>query len=54
MSQWMCAPCGYVYDEREGAPEQGVVPGTPFDQLPADWLCPDCGVGRDEFVQVPD
>lgn len=50
----MCAPCGYVYDEAEGSPSQDVAPGTPFDQLPPGWVCPDCGVGRDEFVEVPD
>lgn len=54
MNQWMCAPCGHVYDEREGAPEHGIAPGTSLDQLPPDWVCPDCGVGLHEFIQIPD
>lgn len=52
MSQWLCAPCGFVYDESEGLPEDGIAPGTPFGRLPDGWVCPDCGVGPEEFVEV--
>lgn len=51
---WMCAPCGYVYDESAGQPEAGIPPGTPFEQLPDDWLCPDCGQGKEAFIELPD
>lgn len=52
--KWMCAPCGYIYDEDEGYPEGGIAPGTPLHKLPHDWLCPDCGLGLEEFVEVPE
>ena len=49
MDKYVCIVCGYVYDPLEGDPEGGVEPGTPFDNLPEDWVCPVCGVGADEF-----
>lgn len=52
--QWMCAPCGWIYDEAEGMPEHGIAPGTPFDAIPDDWICPDCGVTKDDFYLIPD
>jgi rubredoxin len=54
MAQWMCGPCGYIYDEAEGLPGEGIAPGTPFEAIPEDWTCPDCGVRKAEFFQVPD
>ena len=45
----MCKVCGYVYDPEEGDPESGVDPGTPFEELPSDWICPVCGVEKSEF-----
>lgn len=54
MSQWMCMPCSHIYDEAVGIPEAGIPPGTRFADLPADWVCPDCGVGKDEFIEIPD
>jgi rubredoxin len=50
MKKYVCGVCGYVYDPAKGDPERGVVPGTPFDKVPADWTCPECGVGKDEFT----
>lgn len=47
MDKYVCTICGYVYDPEEGA--EGVEPGTPFDKLPDDWVCPVCGAGKDEF-----
>jgi len=44
-----CLICGYVYDPSVGDPEHGIAPGTPFDELPADWVCPVCGAPRDMF-----
>lgn len=52
MQKWKCIPCDYIYDPEVGDPEQGVAPGTPFEDLPGDWLCPDCGVGKDEFEKI--
>lgn len=49
MDTYVCLICGYVYDPDHGDPDTGVAPGTPFDKLPADWVCPDCGAGRDDF-----
>lgn len=49
MTKWTCSVCGYVYDEAVGDPEHGIAAGTKFEDLPADWTCPECGVGKDEF-----
>jgi rubredoxin len=49
MGKYECDVCGYVYDPEEGDPENGVEPGTAFEDLPEDWLCPECGVGTDQF-----
>jgi rubredoxin len=45
----VCVVCGYVYDPAVGDPDNGVDPGTAFEDLPDDWLCPLCGVGKDQF-----
>lgn len=50
---WMCLVCGFVYYEDEGLPAEGIPPGTPWDAVPDDWCCPDCGVGKDDFVMSP-
>lgn len=49
MDRWVCLVCGYVYDPEEGDPENGVAPGTPWEEVPDTWLCPLCAVGKDEF-----
>jgi len=49
MQKFVCNACGYIYDPEQGDPDNGVEPGTPFADLPADWVCPDCGAGKDEF-----
>jgi rubredoxin len=49
MKKYVCNACGYVYDPAVGDQDHGVKPGTAFENLPADWTCPDCGVGKDEF-----
>ena len=46
---YVCNVCGYVYEVANGDPENGIEPGTPFEELPADWTCPLCGVGKDDF-----
>jgi len=50
MKKYVCEPCGYVYDPEVGDPDNGIEPGTAFEDLPEDWECPICGVGKDEFV----
>jgi rubredoxin len=47
--KYVCNVCGYVYDPKVGDAEHGIVPGTAFEDLPDDWCCPDCGVGKGEF-----
>ena len=52
MKKYKCLMCGYVYDPQIGDPDSGVEPGTAFEDLPEDWVCPDCGVGTDEFEAI--
>ncbi len=49
MKKYVCDVCGYVYDPAKGDPDNGFQPGTAFEDLPADWVCPECGAGKDEF-----
>ena len=49
MAKYVCNVCGYVYDEDLGDDSQNIAPGTKFEDLPSDWLCPLCSVGKDEF-----
>ncbi|MFA5561188.1 MAG: rubredoxin [Eubacteriales bacterium] len=52
MKQYRCIPCGYIYDPAQGDPDQGIAPGTAFEDLPEDYHCPICYVGRDEFEEI--
>jgi rubredoxin len=54
MGKWECTACGYVYDPAAGDPENGIAPGTAFEALPEDWVCPQCGVGKEFFQKVDD
>jgi rubredoxin len=49
MDRYVCTVCGYVYDPEQGDPDGGVEPGTKFEDLPDDWVCPICGAAKDEF-----
>ena len=49
MSKYICNECGYIYDPELGDPDNDIQPGTSFEDLPEDWFCPDCGVGKEEF-----
>lgn len=51
MERYVCVPCEYVYDPEVGDPDGDIEPGTAFEDLPDDWVCPDCGVGKEEFVK---
>lgn len=46
---WMCLICGWVYDEAAGAPEDGIPPGTRWEDVPMNWTCPECGARKDDF-----
>jgi len=52
MKKYKCIVCGYIYDPAIGDPENGIVSGTAFDNLPYDWVCPECGASKDEFEPV--
>jgi len=52
MDRWQCVICGYVYDPAKGDREGGIKPGTPFEELPDDWVCPDCGAPKSEFEKM--
>ncbi len=51
-AKYQCGPCGYIYDPAEGDPDSGIAPGTPFEDLPDDWVCPVCGVSKDMFEKM--
>ena len=52
MKKYKCTLCGYIYDPAVGDPENGVKAGTAFENLPANWVCPECGAAKDEFELV--
>ena len=52
MDSYICIVCGYIYDPEEGDVDNGIEPGTSFEDIPEDWVCPLCGVGKDEFEKV--
>ena len=49
MASYICNVCGYIYNPEDGDPDSGIAPGTPFESIPDDWVCPVCGVGKDDF-----
>jgi len=50
MKKYECSVCGYVYDPEQGDPKNGIEPGTPFEDLPEDWVCPSCGAEKEAFT----
>jgi rubredoxin len=50
MEKYICAVCGYIYDPESGDSDAGIDPGTSFQDLPDDWVCPLCGVGKEDFA----
>ena len=52
MKKYVCTACNYVYDPEVGEPENGIAPGTPFEELPYDYVCPLCGLGKDVFEEM--
>ena len=54
MAKYKCTVCGYTYDPEAGDPDGGIKPGTPFERLPDDWVCPVCGASKDQFEKAED
>lgn len=52
MKKYMCVVCGYVYDEAVGSPEEGIAPGTLWEDVPDSWVCPECGASKADFEMV--
>jgi rubredoxin-NAD+ reductase len=50
MKQYLCDVCGYIYDEAKGDPDSGIAPGTLWEDIPDDWVCPDCGTSKASFL----
>lgn len=50
---YMCVVCGWIYDESKGWEEDGIAPGTKWEDIPDTWTCPDCGVGKEDFEMIP-
>jgi rubredoxin len=49
---WMCLICGWIYDEAAGLPDEGIAPGTRWEDVPMNWVCPECGARKDDFEMV--
>ncbi len=52
MAKWQCQVCGNIYDPEDGDPDHGVNPGTPFEGLPDNWVCPSCGTSKDMYKKL--
>ncbi|NBX68847.1 MAG: rubredoxin [Proteobacteria bacterium] len=50
--KFLCVVCGFIYDEEKGDPESGIAPGTKWEEIPADWSCPECGVTKSDFEEL--
>ena len=52
LPKYKCAVCGHIYDPLLGDPDSGIAPGTSFEDIPDDWVCPICGVGKEDYVKM--
>jgi rubredoxin len=52
MDKWKCTVCDWIYDPAIGDPDSGIAPGTPFEKIPDDWVCPVCGADKDMFEKL--
>lgn len=52
MEKWECLVCGYIYDPEKGDPDNEVEPGTSFEELPENWVCPECGASKEQFEKI--
>ncbi len=53
MNKYKCTVCGHLYDPVYGDPDSGIAPGTAFQDIPDDWVCPICGVGKEDYLKMP-
>ena len=49
---WMCVVCGWIYEEEDGLPDEGIEPGTRWEDIPDDFVCPECGAGKSDFEMI--
>jgi len=54
MKRFLCSVCGFIYDPALGLPDEGIPPGTAFEAIPDDWICPECGMSKAEFTELED
>jgi rubredoxin len=52
VKKYMCLICGFVYSEADGIPDEGIAPGTKWEDIPISWMCPDCGSGKEDFEMI--
>jgi rubredoxin len=52
MRKWQCIVCGWIYDEAEGFEDEGIAPGTRWEDVPEDFVCPECGVSKEDFEMI--
>jgi len=52
LKKYMCLICGWIYDEAAGAPDEGIAPGTRWEDVPPNWTCPECGARKDDFEMI--
>ena len=52
MKKYMCLICGWIYDEAAGAPDEGIPPGTKWEDVPPNWTCPECGARKEDFEMI--
>lgn len=52
MKRWECIVCGFIYEEEHGLPAEGIAAGTAWEDIPDDWVCPDCGVSKSDFEMI--
>ena len=52
MKRYLCLICGLIYDEADGWPDDGIEPGTKWENVPENWACPDCGAGKEDFDMI--
>jgi rubredoxin len=52
MNTYECNTCGFLYDEREGLPDEGIPAGTRWEDIPEDWVCPECGARKSDFTPI--
>ncbi len=52
IQKYKCTICGHIYNPVAGDPDSGIPPGTAFEDIPADWVCPICGVGKEDYIKI--